>query len=282
MNAHPYACSAGCAVNSISEIKSYMKKPYLFIIPHGGYKVPDELADLCVLSQLELFFEADTGASECFKLKELGSVISASVHRLFIDVDRDPYSLPPKSHNGVMKTVTSQKRQMFPSGIFPDEIAIAGMIKRYWLPFHNRIEQALGATRFIVVCHTVAPVAPPVAYDAGSPRPIITLEHIASNGSDIITCDETLTVKLLGILQKAFAGEKYTVTTPFCIGKPAKRYIMYKYAKHLVPMIRISLSKALFLNEKYFDPHTLTIDSQRIQNIHQRLYECFEAFTKYL
>lgn len=259
-----------------------MKKPYLFIIPHGGYKVPDELAELCVLSQLELFFEADSGAGECFKLKELGTVISTPVHRLFIDVDRDPYSLPPKSNNGVIKTVTSQRKQIFPPAVFPDEIAIAGMIKRYWFPFHSRIEQVLGASRFIVVCHTVAPVAPPVAADAGSPRPIITLEHIVSNGSDITTCDETLTVKLLGIFKKAFAGEKYTVTTPFCIGNPAKRYIMYKYAKHLVPMIRISLSKALFLNEKYFDPQTLTIDPQRIQSIQQRLYECFEAFARYL
>lgn len=259
-----------------------MKKPYLFIIPHGGYNVPDELAELCMLSQLELFFEADTGATECFKLKELGAVISTPVHRLFIDVDRDPYMLPPKSNNGVIKTATSQKKQIFPAGIFPDEIAIAGMIKRYWFPFHSKIEQALGTSRFIVVCHTVAPVAPPVAADAGSPRPIITLEHITSNGSDITTCDETLTVKLLGILQKAFAGEKYTVTAPFCIGRPAKRYIMYKYAKHLLPIIRISLSKALFVNEKYFDPQTLTIDPERIQCIQQRLYECFEAFIRFM
>ncbi|MCX8123667.1 MAG: N-formylglutamate amidohydrolase [Spirochaetes bacterium] len=259
-----------------------MKKPFCFIIPHGGYKVPDELADFCTLSELELFFEADTAACECFALKEIGTVITTPVHRLFIDVDRDPYSLPPKAHNGVIKTVTSQKKQIFPPGIFPDEIAIAAMIKRYWFPFHSRIEQACKTSRFIIVCHTIAPVAPPIAPDAGSPRPIITLEHGASNGSDITTCDQTAALKLLGLLKKAFAGEKYTVTTPFSIGTPAKRYIMYRYAKHLLPIIRISLSKALFLNEKYFDPHTLSIDPQRIQSIQQRLYECLHTFSKYI
>ncbi len=259
-----------------------MKKPYLFIIPHGGYKVPDELAELCVLSPLELFFEADTGAVECFTLNQIGTVISTPIHRLFIDVDRDPYLLPPKTHNGVIKITTSQKKGIFPQGVFPDEIAIAGMIKRYFFPFHSRIEQAIKTSRFIVVCHTVAPVAPPVAIDAGSPRPIITLEHIVSNGSNITTCDETLTLKLLGILKKAFTGERYTVTTPFCIGSPTKRYIMQRYTKHLLPVIRISLSKALFLNEKYFDPHTLSIDPQRIQSIQERLYECFDTFSKYI
>ncbi len=244
--------------------------------------MPDELSQLCTLSELELFFEADTAAHDCFALKEIGTVISMPVHRLFIDVDRDPYSLPPKTYNGVIKTTTSHKKEIFQPGIFPDEIAIAAMIKRYWLPFHSRIEQALKTSRFIVVCHTVAPVAPPVAKDAGSPRPIITLEHITTNGANITTCDETATLKLLGILKKAFAGEKYTVATPFSVGTPAKRYIMHRYAKHLLPIIRISLSKALFLNEKYFDPETLSIDPQRIQSIQQRLCECFHTFSKYI
>lgn len=259
-----------------------MKKPYCFIIPHGGYKVPEELSDLCQLDDLELFFEADTGANDCFNLHQIGTVIHTPIHRLFIDVDRDPYALPPRTQNGVIKTHSLQKKHIFEKGVFPDEIAIAGMIKRYWHPFHARIEHAIKTSRFVVVCHTVMPVAPPAAKDAGFPRPVITIENIVSNGADTITCEQEKTLKLLQLCKKAFAPEKYSATTPFCIGRPAHRYIMHRYAKNLIPTVRLSLSKALFLNEKYFDAENLTIDSQRMHSIKERFYDCFDAFSRFI
>ena len=261
-----------------------MEKPYCFIIPHGGYQIPEELAQLCVLNDLELFFEADTCANDLFDLHQIGTVIHTSIHRLFIDVDRDPYTLPPRSSNGVMKMHTSQKKLMFTSGVFPDEIAIAAMMKRYWFPFHNSIEHAVKSksTRCIIVCHTTMPVAPPVAHDAGVPRPIIAIENGVTNGSDIITCEETIALKLLSFFQKAFGSEDCTVTSPFVIAKPAQRYIMQRYAKHKIPIIRVALSKSLFLNEKYFDPQNLSIDSHRTQHIQERLHDCFSKFARFI
>jgi hypothetical protein len=91
-----------------------------------------------------------------------------------------------------------------------------------------------------------------------------------------------MALKLLSFFQKAFGSEDCTVAAPFVIAKPAQRYIMQRYAKHQIPIIRVALSKALFLNEKYFDPHSLSVDSNRIQHIQERLHDCFSKFARYI
>lgn len=259
------------------------KLPILIIVPHGGNKVPSELLGHEAVNEFDLFIQSDTCANELFAFdKNILAKIDTNISSLFIDLDRPFNAIPPGNHDGVMKLTTFNEKKIFREKTLPDDLAISNMVKRYYLPFHETIEKIIktGDVRLILECHTFMAVAPRTARDAGAPRPVILLENQATyNNETVNTCDDPLTLNLLDTLRKAFSNENESIIEKCLLSKyPSKGHILNTYGPGNIPMIRLSLSKALFLNDDYFSYDYLRVDEIRIMQLKEKLWSAIERF----
>lgn len=258
-----------------------MQLPVLIIIPHGGIRVPEELEGYSVMSDFDLFYQADTCANDLFSF-DAGVVgkIDTYISRFFVDPDRAYTALPPSVRDGVIKKLDYNDKNIYRHETFPDEIAISNILKRYYFPFHDSIEKVLAknSIKLIIECHTMMPIGPQVAQDRGKPRPLISIDStIMKNGKAVSTCPEEITAALLANLKKNFAHEDATVTEKCSLReKPVEGEIMKMYSQQDIPMLRLSLSKSLFINDSHFSYEYLRVDELRIKELKERLWNAIE------
>ncbi|HOT44400.1 MAG TPA: N-formylglutamate amidohydrolase [Spirochaetota bacterium] len=256
--------------------------PILIIIPHGGCKVPEEFAGYEAVSKFDLLIQSDTCANDLFSFGDrVAGTIDADISRLFVDLDRQYTSVPP-AIDGVLKKTTLYGKPVFRDNLFPDEIAISNVLRRYWVPFHDAVKKIIDTAnlKLIIECHTMLAVGPTVSRDPGKPRPIILLENIINRDGDAVaTCSPELTANLLEHLKKAFAGVDDTVVEKFAIAaEPSPGFIHRQYGTGPIPMVRLSLSRALYLNDKYFSYDYMRVDELRIRHLGDLLWSAIEKF----
>jgi N-formylglutamate deformylase len=266
--------------------KIFLKKkshlPILIIVPHGGCRVPEEFAGYEAVSKFDLLIQSDTCANDLFSFGDyVAGTIDTDISRLFVDLDRQYRSIPPVP-DGVIKKSTLHEKPVFRDNMFPDEIAISNVLQRYWFPFHEAIRKIMetGGLRLILDCHTMLAVAPPISRDPGKPRPIILLERIISNGDkSVSTCDTEVAASLMEHLKKSFSGVEGTIAEKFTMaGEPSSGYIHSHYGTGPIPMIRLSLSRTLFLNDTYFSYDYMRVDEIRIRQLRDLLWGAIEKF----
>jgi formiminoglutamase len=261
-----------------------MKKiPVLIIIPHGGTKIPEELSGYERLNDFDLLHESDACANEIFSFRDGASaLVDTYLSRLFVDMDRDPLVLPAADGDGVLKKKTSQGTPVFDEGMFPDEIAIAALVRRYYVPFHDTVARVLGTgdIRLVLDCHTMMAVGPPGARDAGKPRPLVSVQNTVETGKGIAaTAPDELALGLLEALGKEFEKETATVARRFAHNDPHFcGSIMKRHGLGKVPLLRVSLSRALFFNDRYFSYEYLKVDPLRTGEINDRVWKALGRF----
>lgn len=253
------------------------KLPFLIIIPHAGLNIPEELSGHENVTPFNIFFESDSGADLMFSASDsVESVTDAGISRLFVDVDREFRMLHPATVDGVIKTKTSMNKSVFMENCYPDEIAISNILKRYYFPFHENIRNIIktGRISLIIECHTHMPVGPENSQDRGQPRPLVMTEYTASTDEGIVkTASPDMAMDLASTMGKIFSGEGDTVAGDFRVSGNSCGYLMKNYGTRGIPMLRISVSRSLFMNDRYFDLDALSIDSRRMS----RLKEMFAA-----
>jgi hypothetical protein len=244
--------------------------------------VPDELAGYEDVTPFDLFMQADTCANEIFSFGDrTAGTIDTDISRLFIDLDR-PYTALSANGDGVVKKTTLDGKPLFRDNHFPDEIAIANMLHRYYRPFHNTIKKILdaGGVKLILECHTMMAVGPRLSRDPGRPRPIVLMETAAASpAGSVETCRSDAVAQLKELLSKSLAREEGTVQEKVVINNgPCPAYILGRYGTGAIPMIRISLSRALFLNDRYFSYEYLRVDELRICYLRDLLWEALDKW----
>lgn len=259
--------------------------PILILVPHGGVMVPEELARFVRVKDFDLIYCADTSANELFTFgKKVTATISTQISRLFVDVDRSHLELPAITPDGVIKKVMYNKKPVFNHGVFPDEIALSNILKRYYFSYHRRIEKLLETEKIALIldCHTMMPVGPPTAPDADKPRPLVTVGNTYTDeGNKRKTCSDNHAAALLESLKRQFSGEKVTVAEPFALNNPAfPGHIMKQYGNGKIPLIKLSLSRTFFFNEKYFSYEYLKVDELRIAELRKQLWNGIKLFFK--
>jgi N-formylglutamate deformylase len=263
-------------------LKKKKQLPILVVIPHGGVNVPEEVAGYEAVSGFDLFFQSDSCANDLFNFNEkTACTINTDISRLFIDLDR-PYTVLPPARDGVIKKTTLYGKPVYNDGVFPDEIAIANMLQRYYFPFHDAIQKTIdtGSIKIIMVCHTMMAVGPTISPDPGEPRPIVSLEHIIENNDGVIeTCSEALALSLLEYMKKSLAKENGTIAQKYTIKTTAgDGHILKKFGTGEVPVVRLSITRALFLNDKYFSYDYMRVDELRIRHLKGLLWSAIEKF----
>jgi N-formylglutamate deformylase len=267
---------------TIQTLKKKSHLPILIIIPHGGCKVPEELAGYETVSKFDLFIQSDTCANDLFSFGDrVTATIDTDISRLFTDLDRPLTALPPLQ-DGVIKKSTLHGKPVFSDGLFPDEISISNVLRRYWAPFHGAVKKIIdsGGVRLILECHAIMAVGPKFSRDPGKPRPIVRLENIIPSDSGAVsTCKPALVQGFLECLDRSLDGEKDTITEKVIASRePSGGFILSRYGGGPVPMIRLSLSRALFLNDQYFNIDFLRVDELRIRRLRDLVWDAIEKF----
>lgn len=244
--------------------------------------MPEEFSGYEAVSKFDLLIQSDTCANDLFSFGDrVAGTIDTDVSRLFVDLDRHYTALPP-AIDGVIKKTTLHDKPVFREELFPDEIAISNVLRRYWFPFHDAVKKILdtGGLRLIIECHTMLAVGPAISRDPGKPRPIILLEHVIDHtGSAVATCDPGLTANLMDHLKKSFAGVDETIAEKFTLAaEPSPGFIHRHYGNGTVPMVRLSLSRALYLNDTYFSYDYMRVDELRIRQLRDLLWSAIEKF----
>ena len=259
------------------------KLPFLLIIPHGGLDVPEELYGHENVSSLNIFFESDAGANSIFSLQDsIYKTISTDISKLFVDVDREYKELSPITHDGIIKARTSMNLEVFKDNCYPDEIAISNILNRYYRPFHDSIKTAIKDFSFkaIIECHTHSAVGPKNAKDSGMPRPLIITGYTVDTDSGIKhTAPQEMAMELANILSKKLSKEGDTVTDIFRVSNHySKGFIVRNYIYSELPVLTLSISRSLFLNEPFFDLENMKIDDNRLHSISSLIKSSLEKF----
>jgi len=239
------------------------KIPILIFSPHGGYKIPPEIEESCILKPFDFFIEADSCANKIFDLPEtFSNIILNNISKVFLN---------PTEFNENWETIFSKKtfrnKQIFKEDEFPDELALKNIYKRYYLPIKEKLEEIISQKKikFIIECHTHMAIGEKNSPDEDMPRPTVILKQIAGKNLS------TKINEFQNILTKQFSKEKGIVEEAdekFFLSTNSLKKI---YEINNIPVIYLSLSRSLFLNELYFDFETLEVSQSRLDEIKNKV-----------
>lgn len=237
--------------------------PLVLSIPHGGTRTPPELADRVDAGPADVFADGDAFTPEIYDVGTLvAHVQAAEVARAFVDLNRAPDDRPPKNADGVVKTATCYGVPMYREAL--DAALVEEVLDRYYHPYHAALAEAARRPGMWLAldCHSMAATPPPVAPDAGRPRPLFCL----SNGEGA-TCDAELLQRLARCFREAFecAPDQVALNAPFQGG-----YVTRHHGRNPLPWIQVEMNRALYLREPWFDPATRTLSPLRAGELRAR------------
>ena len=153
-----------------------MDFPFIISIPHGSWKIPQEIRSAIALNDEEIMESTDMGTREIFESLPAGVVLCARWSRLAADLNRTPNQQGPK---GVVALVDYEGRTVYLPGREPDRVERNRRIREYYMPYHNKLKQALGnpGITALIDCHSLNGTGPAEAPDAGRKRKDIVLSN---------------------------------------------------------------------------------------------------------
>lgn len=239
--------------------------PVLLSIPHGGTETPEELRDRVCITPQDLFDDGDAFTADIYDLVgEAAYVVKAEIARAFVDLNRAPDDRPPQNPDGVVKSATCFDRPIYQPAREPNESLTAALIERYHAPYHARLERAASdpEVRLALDCHSMLAAAPPIARDAGRPRPLFCL-----SSRDGATAPVPLLEELATTLAVAFEipREQIGLNEPFKGG-----YITQRHGHGHLPWIQVEMNRSFYLAEPWFDRATREVDPRRLEELRER------------
>lgn len=250
-----------------------MPLPFVISVPHGGFEIPPEVADRVIITPADLFDDADACTRDIYDVtSEVVHTERADVARAFVDLNRPPDDLPPANPDGVVKTATCFDRPIYVPGQELTPALTQSLLESYYHPYHARLEQSASAPGLLLGldCHSMAAEPPPVAPDAGTPRP-----HFCLSNDDGRTASTETMSRLADALAEAFELDREAIAfnAPFKGG-----YITRHHGNSPLPWIQVEMNRALYLSEPWFDSTTLTVAPARLAELRDRFLAALERF----
>ncbi len=186
-----------------------MTLPLALSVPHAGLRVPEDLADRCLLLPEQLERDGDVGAAEIYALEaEVQEFVTTTVARAVLDLNR---GLEDFHKDGVIKTHTCYDEPVWREPLSQKEIR--ALFDAHWQPYHDRLAGWHGAVKLAVDCHTMAAIGPPVAPDPGARRPLVCLGD--ARGA---ACPRPWVDALVECFGRHFGTDQVTLNAPFAGG----------------------------------------------------------------
>jgi formiminoglutamase len=252
------------------------RAPFLITVPHAGLEIPDEVADLLALQPAELAQLADPASDALYDFgRRVAARLEARVSRLVVDVNRPPYHLPPLHPDGAVKSRTPDRRAVYRSGGPPPIEVVHGLMMRHYFPFHEAVDGLIDTRgiRCAFDCHSMEPVGPPLAKDAGRHRPVVCLgNHGDPNGEPLrgrlATCPPAWIRGLADHFRGAFPEGEVAINRPF----PGGFTPMAHYWHRGVPWVAVELNRGLY------ETPDGAIDDGAVEDLRDRCWDVVAAF----
>jgi len=272
-----------------------MKKlPLLVSIPHGGWKVADEIRDVWALSAEDAFHDGDPFTSRIYDFHDrVESQLVMEYYRAVVDLNRAPDDIAPENPDGVIKSHTCWDVPVYKSGKFPGETLRKKLLDRYYFSYHRRIEEELHnpRLRMMIDCHSMAAVSPPTEEDAGTVRPLICLGNLGDANGEVeptfnrVTCKPELIRFMVDEFATVFGNEDVEVEPPAVVTMNIPfngGHITRIYGRGRIPVVQIEMSRALYLGREVFDENTLTAKESRIHDLNDKVWRVLKNTTRNL
>lgn len=250
--------------------------PFLITVPHGGLVVPDEVADLLALRATALASLADpaTGALYDFG-NDVAARLEVQVSRVIVDVNRPPYHLPPLHPDGAVKSRTPEGQAVYRTGRAPPIEIVHGLMLRHYFPFHEAVDRLLDEHRIRCAfdCHSMEPIGPRLAKDAGRERPLVCLgNHGDRNGEphrgQLVTCPPAWIRTLAAHVRDVFPEGEVAINRPF----PGGFTSMAHYWHRGIPWVAVELNRGLY------EARHGVIDDEAVIDLRGRVWDALAAF----
>ena len=262
-----------------------MKAPILVSIPHGGWKVADEIKDIWALSKKDAFHDGDPFTSQIYDFSDrVEFQIVMEYYRAVIDLNRQPDDIAPQNPDGVIKSHTCWNVPVYKQNFLPDKVLKKILLDKYYFPYHQHMEEQIKNRdiKLAVDCHSMAAKSPPIEADAGAVRPLFCLGNLGDENGEIesifnrVTCDPELIRFMADEFRIVFQHEDLeveppaiaTMNVPFNGGN-----ITRLYGGRGVPFIQIEMSRALYLTKKYFGESKLKAKESRIKDLNEKVWK---------
>lgn len=241
--------------------------PLLISIPHGGFRIPEELEGRVSLQPEDMLDDSDAYTLDIYDLRaNVSGFVSTEIARAFVDLNREVSDRPPQNPDGVVKSLTCYGKPVYKEGLEPDERLIERLVERYYEPYHAAIRAASKDHRIELAldCHSMAAEGPAISPDVGKKRPALCLGNAHGRA-----CQPEIIERLADCMRRAFSlkEEEVTINLPFAGG-----HITRTYGGNPLPWIQVEMSRALYLSPPWFDRSTLTIDQSRLLQLN-RIFE---------
>jgi len=262
-----------------------MKLPVLVSIPHGGWKVADEIKDAWALSERDAFHDGDPLTARIYDFHDrVEHQLVMEFYRAVVDLNRSPDDIAPANPDGVIKSRTCWNVPVYRQDTLPGAELVKSLLDRYYYSYHRLLEEKLKTSglKLILDCHSMAAQSPPIEKDAGAIRPLVCLGNLGDENGEIepvmdrITCEPSLIRFMAEEFKRVFANEDLevdppavaTMNVPFNGG-----YITRRYGGRGIPLVQIEMSRALYLNKASFDESTLTVGKSRIDDLNSKVWK---------
>lgn len=269
--------------------------PIVISIPHSGQTVPAEAAEHCVLNEESVFNESDSFTREIYGMADavLGQV-TQDVSRAVVDVNRSSEEVPPVMIDGAVKALTSKGMPVWRTDAMPDLLLTRTLIESYHATYHQRLESLLeahrGEVRLFIDCHSMSPVGPPMAKDAGMGRPLICLSNLGDESGEEDTLQRIslpgpIILKAKEIVSEVFLDDIALLShsDPVALNHPYKGgYITQHYSSIGFWTFQIELSKSLYLHPRWFDPSSRSVDAGRLEELNAKIRTAWGELIQYL
>lgn len=245
--------------------------PILVSVPHGGTETPPEIADRVIASPADIFDDGDACTREIYAFEAaVAHIHCADVARAFVDLNRAPDDLPPRSPDGVVKSETCYAKPIYAPGQDLTPELIDTLLDRHYHPYHRALTEAASdpLLRLAIDCHSMASKPPPISPDPGQERPLFCLSNAAGQ-----TCPNETLERLADALVDTMdcARSDVWLNRPFRGG-----YITRAHGSGPLPWLQIEMNRSLYLADPWFDRPTLTVDPDRLSHLRDRLLEALE------
>ena len=251
-----------------------MTLPVLLSIPHGGDRMPSEVQDIACISRRDIFGDSDPYTLAIYDMAdEARCTVNTQIARCFVDVNRSLQSAKPISPDGLIKSYTSYNVPVYGPDVWPDDETCRTLIKRYYMPYHRRVQRLLHDEdiQLCLDCHSMAANPPPISTaHTKSPRPLFCLSNCNGQSSP-----EDAVSLLAECMSKSFGVDPSTIhiNTPFQGGHITSTYGMNPY-----PWIQVEMNRSMYLSKEWFDVATLQCSADRLHDLNEMFVDAIRMY----
>ena len=277
-----------------------MKEPILVSIPHGGWKVPDEIKNIWDLNTKDAFHDGDPYTSQIFNFSEnVNAQIIMEYYRAAIDLNREPDNMAPENPDGLIKSLTCYNIGVYKNGVLPDKELIKLLLDKYYYPYHKYLKDASKRNdiKLGVDCHSMAAVTPTIGVEgAGKPRSLICLGNLGDANGNLclphnrLSCSTELIQYARDSFVEIFRHEDVEIEVPSvcAINVPYEGgyfeggYITRIMGYEDIPFFQLEMSRSLYLSDKYFNKSTLEVSDNRIKDLNNKIWKILKKIVHYI